>query len=185
MNSAPWWLVLVAAALTGAFTLAGSWLTSHSARKRQRDELSHERTLEQEKRLHERRLELYAGLMLQIDRIMEGLWTYYHGRYSDVPAAEDVLQSQLDDVESGFEEMQRALHQVLVVSGQAVRAMVDQFLREAAREFARLTNGNPPRSGLTGTEAAFAANHLIWEMRIEVGVTSRDDETEYELSERY
>ncbi|MGW6936855.1 hypothetical protein ACWGE0_42880 [Lentzea sp. NPDC054927] len=185
MNSAPWWLVLVAAALTGVFALAGSWLTGHSALKRQREELDHERILEREKRLHDRRLELYAELIPVVDRIMTRLRVYDRSRRNPERQDPEALRTACEGIESDLDTVRRSLFQVLVVSEKAVRALVDQFIWEAAQVLARLKRGQALDLDLCDGEVAFAANHLIWEMRIEVGVTTREDLDEFEARERY
>ncbi|MFS8103545.1 hypothetical protein LFM09_41125, partial [Lentzea alba] len=76
-------------------------------------------------------------------------------------------------------------YQVLVVSEKAVRALVDQFVWETKQALRRLERRTTLDLNVRDDEVAFAANHLIWEMRIEVGVTTRDDLDEFEARERY
>lgn len=185
VNSAPWWLVLVAAALTGVFALAGSWLTGHSALKRQREELDHEKVLEREKRLHDRRLELYVELIPVIDRILKGFRSHHRARGNPDRQDPEAFRTACGGIESDLEAVRRSSYQVLVLSEKAVRALVDQFIREVEQVLARLKRGKALDLDLRDGEVAFAANHLIWEMRIEVGVTTREDLDEFEARERY
>ncbi|MFD6070617.1 hypothetical protein [Amycolatopsis lurida] len=162
MTSAPWWFVLVTAIVTGAFTLLGSWLTAWLTLRRQREELAHAQALEREKELYNRRVDFYAELVPLIDEVMNEA----REEKPDLP----LLSKRLEAV-------QQSHLRARVVSGKAVRALLDQF----AWGMARVVDGDLDCVG----EMVFAADHLLWELRIEVGVTTRDDHEEFEAREVY
>lgn len=185
MTSAPWWFVAVTALVAGAFTLAASWLAGMLSLKRLREELAHSRalerakeahatTLERQKELYNRRVDFYLELVPLIDQIMEAL-----PPIEAAPRRADRDEPLLDPeqaatvgafVETG-QQMYRRAH---VISSKAVRALLSQFLWELRRVI-----DNDQYANLR--EVAWAANHLIWELRMETGVTTRGDDEEFEL----
>jgi hypothetical protein len=66
VNSAPWWLAVATAALSGFLAITASLLTTRQASKHARErlaqELGHQRELERKKLLHDRRFELYQEI---------------------------------------------------------------------------------------------------------------------------
>ncbi|WP_344419562.1 hypothetical protein [Amycolatopsis minnesotensis] len=176
------------AVVAGAFTLAASWLAGKLSLKRlrlelehsralERDKETHSRSLERDKELYNRRVDFYLDLVPLIDQIMEELPPTEKGVKQDYRDCALLDQDKTDVIKNHVKPLQKLFRQTHVISGKNVRALLGQFLCELQR----VIDGD---QGIL-TEVAWAANHLIWELRLETGVTTRDDDEEFELRSIY
>ncbi|MDS0134739.1 MULTISPECIES: hypothetical protein [unclassified Amycolatopsis] len=175
MSSAPWWFVLVSVIVTGVFTLAGSLLTGMLALRRQREELAHAKLLEREKELYNRRVDFHLDLVPTVEGMMKVLPSGWVTPDFDTLK---VSRTQLEELQAFLAKLQNMRLKADVVSGKAVRGLLEAVTR-GLEEFLYVHDLASFR------EVVSAANHLLWEMRIELGVTTRDDAEEFEARERY
>ncbi|GAA1940365.1 hypothetical protein [Amycolatopsis minnesotensis] len=77
MQTTPWWYAVVATATGGLLTLLATvltaWLTNKNAANRQIRELEHQRDMERDKHLYDRRLELYAEVMPLAEALVDAI----------------------------------------------------------------------------------------------------------------
>lgn len=73
MNTAPWWLAIATAGLTGILTISASMLTvmqtNKQASRRQAKELEHQKEVERRKLLHEHRTRVYSNVVRECTEI--------------------------------------------------------------------------------------------------------------------
>lgn len=189
MNSAPWWVVLATALTTGGFTLAGAWFTSRSTLRTKREELDHQRALEREKNLHDRRVELYIKMIPLINIILSyaELQQLLLNRSEDSSKVEalsvrqlgrttfSLVKDQKSRFETAFYELEKLLDDVAVISGSAVRGLLAPVLLQAENLFDPAGEIGPDAPRLDISELLRIAQRFVWEMRVEIGAVDRDD----------
>lgn len=179
MTSAPWWFVLVTALVAGGFSMAASWLAGLLTSKRQQVELVHATTLEREKELYNRRVDFYLELVPIVDEAMDELNEAIL-QYRDAVERHPVAAYVGANVGANVGELGRSLRRMhlraRVICGKATTGILGSLVRELDRF---------DEPDWHPGEALSLANHLMWELRIENGVTTRDDREEFEARQIY
>lgn len=180
VNSAPWWFVLVTALVTGGFTLAGAWLTGRTNLKRHQEELSHQRVLEREKRLYDRRIELYAEVIPVAHEIASNLFSLCRHLKEPGSRVPEAFASVDELIEPDIQKLRTALHLAAVLSSSKVGSLIEKFIGDVEATLDMLRNEQfdgifEVRGNAIGMIVGGTVGEMVKEIRIEVGAGRRQD----------
>ncbi|WP_378266428.1 hypothetical protein [Amycolatopsis pigmentata] len=177
MNSAPWWLSIVSAALTGLLAIIASFVAAKHANKqaqaRSANELEHQRELERRKLLYDRRVSLYEEVVNLADSIFHDI-TRIVAKRDDIQHVAKVAAEVSRTIPNLRPLMFRSM---LIASGDVSLGIGHVFSAAAdvsgilVTELRTMLNGSSSAINLRSSDDVLSTrlNELVRAMRLDLG----------------
>lgn len=160
--------------------MAGAWLTGRTNLKRHQEELSHQRVLEREKRLYDRRIELYAEVIPVAHEIASNLFSLCRHLKEPGSRVPEAFASVDELIEPDIQKLRTALHLAAVLSSSKVGSLIEKFIGDVEATLDMLRNEQfdgifEVRGNAIGMIVGGTVGEMVKEIRIEVGAGRRQD----------